>query len=355
MLEADLQRLMAARRTPTLRPMLPPVCALVAVTDTNVLARQACRLVREVGGGDGLVTGLAATGRSNVFVGAHVPGELAERLTVVAASTGVGIADAERALWEEVMPSVAVVDVAVGDCLSPRAKRVLRDDSILPRSMRGDPDDVETVAVAELLAPAVVLSADSVFARLGMASASVSWVGAAQSLLRAAGFEASLADAAFVVEVAGRLLFLGAGAGARLAARYPLPALAVAAAAVYLAWRYDFLDRDRLRSGIRRLGDVVEPVAEIFGAAADGWARARQALFVIEPVGSPTTEQLAARHLVRCGRALTPSELGDELPYAGHRITAAALKRTMRAHPAFLRLPGDRYVVGRTAVRPRAA
>lgn len=89
MSEDDLQRLLSVRRWRTLRPMLPPVTALIAVVDTNVLARRACRAARRDHTEDPLFDGLTATGRSNIFMGAHVPGELVERLATVAASVGV--------------------------------------------------------------------------------------------------------------------------------------------------------------------------------------------------------------------------------------------------------------------------
>lgn len=333
-----------------MRPMAPPVPALVAIADTNVLARQACR--GSVGGEVGIVAALAGTGRSNIFAGAHVPGELAEHLVEVAASTGADAGAADRRLWDEIMPSIPIVDVSIGDCLTPRARQLLVTDRALPRSMRGDPDDIETVAVAELLAPAVILSADSVFARHGMASTVVDWVAAAHSLMRAAGLEATYADAAFAVELGARLLFFGVAEGVRLAARFPLPALAIAALFAYLAWRYKVVDRDRLRAGARRLGTAAESMAELVNTATGEWNLAREAIFVVEPSGQPTVEQLAARHLARRGRALSPSDLRDELRHAGNSVPAAVLRRAMRAHPAFVRLPGDLYVVGCVATKP---
>jgi len=81
--------MLSARRAPTLPPMVPPVPALVAVMDASVLARQACRAARDGRTGDGLVAGLATTGRSNVCVGAHVPAELVEHVGDVAGSVGV--------------------------------------------------------------------------------------------------------------------------------------------------------------------------------------------------------------------------------------------------------------------------
>jgi hypothetical protein len=88
---------------------------------------------------------------------------------------------------------------------------------------------------------------------------------------------------------------------------------------------------------------------ELATDAVHDWQESRDALFVVESSIAPTNEQLAGRYLARCGRALTPSELRDELRSAGSSVTAAALKRAMVAHPAFSRHPGDRYSVGRSA------
>ena len=348
--DVDLQRLLLARRRPPARPLVLPGQALIAVVDTNVVARSACSAVRS-GRRDGLFSGLATTGRSNLYMGAHVPTELANHLGDVATSNKVSLVEVERVLWDQIMPRIPVVDLTARDCLSPRTLPFLHDDPLLPRSMRGDPDDFQTVAVAEFLAPAVILSADSVFARLGMADSATAWIETARNLLRAAGIEATFADAASAAEMTLRLLCAGIGAAFRLANRYPLPVLAVLAAGLYLAARFGYLNLDRPRTAIRRLTQAAQPVLDMIDEATDGWQQARGGLFVIEPDGPPTLDQLAGRYLARSRRALTPSELRDLLKSEGHQVTAAGLKRAMTAHPAFSLRPGDLYTVGRRGAR----
>ena len=349
-LDDDLQRRLTFRLAPALQPMLPPMPALVAVVDTNVLASRACHAARNGLAGDAVLSGLATTGRSNTFMGAHVPGELRRHLGDIAASSNVELSAAARVLVGCILPQVPVVDVAPGDCMSPRLRSFLRNDPGLPRALRGDPDDIETAAVAEFLAPAVILSTDSVFTRLGMSSSTAAeWIGIASNLLRAAGFEANLADAALVVELVGRLLFAATGAAMRFATSYPLPALALLIAGVYLAKRYGYLDSARAKAGIRRVGEAVRPALDMIGDATVAWSGARNALFVVEPYGPPTIEHLAARYLARCGRPLTPGDLRDRLKITGHEVTAAGLKRAMTAHPAFHRQPGNLYRIGRLA------
>jgi hypothetical protein len=349
-LDDDLQRRLTFRLAPALRPMLPPMPALVAVMDTNVLASRACHAARSGLAGDAVLSGLATTGRSNTFMGAHVPGELRRHLGDIAASSNVELSAAARVLVGSILPRVPVVDVTPGDCLNPRLRQFLRDDPALPRAVRGDPDDIETAAVADLLAPTVILSTDSVFTRLGMSSSTAAeWIEVARNLLQAAGFEANLADAALVVEMVGRLLFAVSGAAMRFAARYPLPVLALLVGGLYLAKLYGYLDAARVKAGIRRVGEAVRPTLDMIGDATVAWSGARDALFVVEPDGPPTIEHLAARYLARCGRPLTPSDLRDRLNMAGHKVTGAALKRAMIAHPAFHRQPGDLYRIGRLA------
>jgi hypothetical protein len=63
-------------------PTALPAPALVGVTDINALASRACNAARN-SLAENLFTGLAVTGRSNTFVSAHVPGELARHLADV--------------------------------------------------------------------------------------------------------------------------------------------------------------------------------------------------------------------------------------------------------------------------------
>jgi hypothetical protein len=126
------------------------------------------------------------TGRANPYVGAHVPDELLEHLPRVAANTRADRSLAEAILWNQVMPQVPVVDLAVRDVLSHRSRQIMSSD--------GDVDDVETMALAELLAPAVILSDGVFFAKFGHAGAAISAIEHATAILRAAGTEATYAD-----------------------------------------------------------------------------------------------------------------------------------------------------------------
>ena len=118
--------------------MALPVPALVGITDTNALASRACNAARN-SVAENLFTGLAVTGRSNTYISAHVPAELARHLADVAEGhPGLDLREAERVLWNDVMPLVPVVDLAVGDYLHPRIQAVRRADPALPVRLRGD-------------------------------------------------------------------------------------------------------------------------------------------------------------------------------------------------------------------------
>lgn len=129
----------------------------------------------------------------------------------------------EQVLWTQCLASVSVVPLAIRDCLSPQLRGILQMDPGLLKQLRGDPDDLQTIAAAEFLAPAVIMSADSVFTRLGFSNTTaLTWAGIAHRVLRMAGFEATMADAALVAELVGRPLLRALTSAARLAWAHPL-------------------------------------------------------------------------------------------------------------------------------------
>jgi hypothetical protein len=338
----------------TMHPMAFPTPALVGIADTNALAARACnaasRFVAEE-----LFTGLAATGRSNTFVSAHVPGELDDHLAEVAAHyPGLMLPDAERVLWGQVMPRVPVVDLAVGDYLHPRVRALMQADPALPRSMRGDPDDVGTAALAEFLAPSVIISADSVFTRFGLANTvATTWLPAAHMLLKAAGFEATLTETAHLLEFSVRIgvaLFNGAASVAR---RYPLPAAGLLAGAAYVAWRSGHLSNERRRVVCRQLRRAGSDGLRMIDSAFSAYGHARGVLLVVEPYGVPTVEQIAARHLARVGRPLMLPELTAALIGEGYPVTSEELEQATSRHPAFWGSSHSWIGIGKRARRYR--
>lgn len=324
------------------RPMVLPVL------DSNALLVEACALAKN-GGRQNRITALAATGRATPYIAAHVPGEVDEHLAKMAAHFEVPERKARRVLDGQILPAVRVVDLEIRDHLSPRTRHILRVDPEMPRKYRGDPDDAPTMALAEFLAPCVIVTQDSVFHHFGFAV--IDWIPAVQSVMRVAGLEATAANALVVIDWALRLCGAGAHRLALLAGRNPLLATAAVTGLLWWCYRNGHLTRDNWRRRLARAGEATAPLLELTGAAMTEHRALSDSLLVVDPPACPTREQLAARHLARCGRPLTPGELRDTLARRGHIVSAAQLKRDMLAHRTFVRAPGDLWTVGRPVRR----
>lgn len=340
------------RPVPTLRPLAFPAPPLVAVTDTNALAARACSAA-DRGAPEDLFAALASTGRSPTVVSAHVPGELEEHLAEVAANRPhLRLADAERVLWGEVIPRVPVVDLAIRDDLHPRVRPMMRQDRELPKRLHGDVDDIGTAALAEFLAPAVILSADSVFLRFGLAGTlAQTWLPTANTFFRAAGFEANLTDTALMLEIAARALVAAAEPVLRATRRHPGLTLAALGLLGYVAWWKGIPRRRQVAAWAQRAMQAARPLLDSALHAFVDHQQARGSLLVIEPYGRPTLEQTAARHLVRRGRRLTVAELLEELADRGQVHRHEEIATALSEHPAFTVDGTGRYRMGRPAQR----
>ncbi|MFD5110281.1 PIN domain-containing protein [Streptomyces cinereoruber] len=322
------------------RPMLLPIL------DANALLIEACALAKN-GGKQDKFTALALTGRAVPYIAAHVPDEIDEHLAKMANHHEVPETLARRALEQRILPSLRVVDLEIRDHLSPQTRHILRVDHEMPRRHRGDPDDAPTMALAEFLAPCVVVTQDSVFSRFGVAV--IDWIPVVQNVMRIAGLEATAANALTVMDWALRLLGTGAHRLAVLARSNPLAAAATVSALLWWCHRKGYLTRDNWRHRLSQAGKATTPLLELANAGMTEHKTLSDSLLVVQPPPYPTTEQLAARHLARCGRPLTPAELRDALTRRGHTVSAAQLKRDMTTHAAFVRAPGDLWTIGRPA------
>jgi hypothetical protein len=326
--------------------------ALVAVTDACAIASSACHVARS--GTASVLVSLAGTGRSNVFISEDVEAELPEALQKVAADMGVPLADAERAL-HQIMTRIWVVPLRMGDYLNPAIAGIRRCDPGLPRAARGDPDDLGTAAVAAFLAPAVIISKDSVFSRFGLALPADRWTEEAARLLIAAGYDAALEDAAHAAEVGARLLFGMIGAAKNAAVRNPKAAITTAVIAGLAAWychRRGWITGDQLRAAGRRMAAAARPLAERAAAADARRNQARDALTVVEGCGAPSLEERCARHLARRAAPMTPEELSAVLAISGAAATADAVRAAMASHPAFTQDAQGGFIFGRPASMP---
>lgn len=238
-----------------------------------------------------------------------------------------------------------MVDLEIRDHLSPRTRHILHVDPEMPRNYRGDPDDAPTMALAEFLGPCVIVTQDSVFHHFGFAV--IDWVPVVQSVMRVAGLEATAANALVVMDWALRLSGAGVHRLIVLAGRNPLLATAAVTGLLWWCYRNGLLTRESWRRRLARAGEATVPLLELADATMTEYRELSDSLMVVEPPSYPTREQVAARHLARCGRPLTPGELRDALARHGHITSAAQLNRDMLAHRAFVRAPGDLWTVGR--------
>jgi hypothetical protein len=197
------------------------------------------------------------------------------------------------------------------------------------------------MALAEFLAPSVIVTQDSVFSRFGFAV--IEWIPVVQSVMRMAGLEATAANALVVLGWALRLSGAGVHHLVVLERRDPLAATVTVGGLLLWCYRNGYLARDNWRRRLSRVGEATVPLLELANAWMTEHQTLRDSLLVVEPPAYPTTEQLAARYLARCGRSLTPGKLRDALARRGHTISAAQLKRDMLAHAAFVRAPGTSH------------
>lgn len=327
-----------------INPMVLDWPMLLPVLDTNALLVEACALAKS-GGRKDRITALAVTGRATPYIAAHVLGEIDKHLGKMAAAFEVSERHARRLLDQQILPNLRVVDLEIRDHLSPRTRHILRDDRDIPRAYRGDPDDAPTMALAEFLAPSVLVTQDSVFARFGFAV--IEWIPVVQSVMRMAGLEATAANALVVLDWALRLSGAGVHRLAVLARRSPLAATVAVGGLLLWCYRNGYLARDNWPRSLSWVSEATMPLLELANAGMTEHQALRDSILVVEPPACPTTEQLAARYLARCGRLLTPGELRDALTRHGYTIPAAQLKRDMLAHAAFVRTPGDLWTVGR--------
>ncbi|RCG25926.1 hypothetical protein DQ384_30950 [Sphaerisporangium album] len=317
---------------------------LVAVLDTNAIATACCM---EAGSGhQSLATRLVLTGRVLCFVAEHVPGEMNEHLDRIARKMGVDVGAAITVWREQVAPLFRVVDLPIGEYLRPEIAGIR-----LPEPS-GDPDDWPSLAVAAFLGPAVIITRDGVFSRLGYANEVSDWTVTAKTLRRAAALEGEQIARTAMMIMSTQLVSAGARGLVKLGRRFPwtMPVAVVVAA---LVGRRLWQERADLRVGAAEMLDQMRPYVRKILAQMAEYAELRAELVTVHdpPWRRESFTERCARTLARSGEAMTPGELRDVMTgTGGERVTAAGLRRIMKAHPSFVRLSGDRYEVGRPVV-----
>jgi hypothetical protein len=189
----------------------------------------------------------------------------------------------------------------------------------------------------------------------GLALPAAQWVEEAQRLLRAARYESELQGAATAAELVARGTFAGIEAVGQAAWRHPKTAIGIVSvigAAAWYANRRGWLTTEKVCLAGETTVKAAKPVIERIALASEGWSEAVNGLTVVERDGRLTLAERCARHLAITRAAMTPSELRDILTSARDPLTAAAIRRELQSHPAFTRLPGDKYELGRPACLP---
>ena len=228
-------------------------------------------------------------------------------------------------------------------------------DPELPRAARGDPDDLGTAAVAAFLAPAVIISKDSVFNRFGLALPADRWTEEAARLLVAAGYDAALEDAAHAAELAPGCCPGLSEPPENAAVRNPKAAITTAVIAGLAAWychRRGWITSEHVRAAAGRVASAARPLAERVAVADARRNQARAALTVVQGHGSASLEERCARHLARRPTAMTPAELSAALTASGTTVTTAAVRAVLTAHPAFTQDTQGGFILGRPARVP---
>jgi hypothetical protein len=187
--------------------------------------------------------------------------------------------------------------------------------------------------------------------KVGLALPADRWTEEAARLLAAAGYDATLADAAAGAEVAARLLFSGITAATKAAVRKPRTAIMVMAAAGLVGWychRRGWITGADLRSAGRKAAAVARPIAARVAAADARRNEARAALTVVEALERPSLEERCARDLARRRTVITPAELAAILSLSGPAVTAAEVGAALATHPAFTGAE-EGFILGRPA------
>lgn len=214
------------------------------------------------------------------FAAHHVWAEVPRKIGELASDAGVNRQLVEAVWWREYVSRIQFVDV---------------DGVSVPRfgilALR-DPSDLPTFALAELLAPVVVLAADRDLRDPGIAAPN--WIALVQAgdtmTIAASGTWGSL-----VAVRLGGYAIMSAGRGVGRLARHPAGQVALVAAAFVLAltshrwWpkvrEHLSCARPRFESFIDRLLPIVSDVMERYETAQEAWESA-----TTRP-GSPTLDQ----------------------------------------------------------------
>jgi hypothetical protein len=318
----------------------------VVVADAMVLIRMSCRLAL-ASATTALAKEAAATGRARIYITAEVEEEVVQQMHKAAKS--VTEAAALDAWYTQLAPSIQVVDLPFGDVLHPAIRRIVDIDA----------DDALTGGLALLLGPARVWSEDRSLTSTGFASR-LGWKETGEALLEVAMTEAAWAAGLGLTGQAGHGLVQLMMTIARYAARGSRQAVTTGViAGTALLWLVgpDGRRWPRTKAAFARYGRHIGAFVE---ELLKRWTDAETQLYRVQPVGHDGLVEGAARLLARAPGPMKASALRDAIRrnrrpgLTDREITAAAIERALAIHPAFYRVSGSRWSLGRQ-VRPPAS
>jgi len=327
------------------RQQLPwPVTVVVA--DANVLA-QACVRAAQKDNPPNVFT-ILGTGRADILIGSHVPGEMGKAIAKITVRKSV-LTKAALDIWTEVVaPQITVVDLPIGEYLRPEVQVVAQGVPGVP----ADPTDLPTIALAAFVPSAAIWTRDRIFTETGLAAHNAS--DTLGNLTTICVAESTTADTAGVAAFSVRAGAVIVDAIQRAAVRRPAGSIVLLAGVVLFLLVLDANSRGKAatvgKSLVRGAGLIL---GELLQATVEIEVDRKSAFDSLVRYESPawrrrTPVEVCAGILTRSAEPMTATELLTVLRQAGGcevPATVSALKQQLHEHPAFTR-HGSRWRLG---------
>jgi len=327
------------------RQQLPwPVTVVVA--DANVLA-QACVRAAQKGNPPNVFT-ILGTGRADILIGSHVPGEMGKAIAKNTVRKSV-LTKAALDIWTEVVaPQITVIDLPIGEHLRPEVQVVAQGVPGVP----ADPTDLLTIALAAFVPSAAIWTRDRIFTETGLAAHNAS--DTLGNLTTICVAESTTADTARVAAFSVRAGAVIVDAIQRAAVRRPAGSIVLLAGVVLFLLVLDANSRGKAatvgKSLVRGAGLIL---GELLQATVEIEVDRKSAFDSLVRYESPawrrrTPVEVCAGILTRSAEPMTATELLTVLRQTGGcevPATVSALKQQLHEHPAFTR-HGSRWRLG---------
>ena len=236
----------------------------------------------------------------------------------------------EQAWRESIAPAVRFVDLAPLPGLDPRIAALAA----------ADPDDAPTGALAELLAPCLVLSSDPHLLEAGIARND--WGNLMTQAFEVGTLQMAESSTVLVMIMVGALAAEVGSAVVGAARRWPLVVLALGAGGAFLLYSYAQSERGgRHRADLRAfIADAWARLGPFLTRALECQRLLEQAAFV--PDGQASDLAAVARVVASALHPPRASEVAARVGFTTQKATALLRK------PVFVRTEDRRYLLGRS-------